>query len=116
MNLHGCWRRQGNQYLSPFHISLSPASARSKNLGNSDEDVDGVHVDGHAGVDGVEGSHTVSMGRMSLSLVDDLLSVVEHESSEEDETSIHGHTVEASSHGCGGWEEGGADAGAEHNT
>ena len=99
----------------PF-TSLPPASARSKDLSNSDENVDGIHVDAHAGVDGVEGSHAVAMGRMSLSLVDDLLSVVEHEGSEEDEAAIHGHAVETSSHGCGGWEESGANAGAEHNT
>ena len=99
-----------------LHTLLPPASSRSKDLSNSDEDVDGIHVDAHAGIDGVEGSHAVAVGRMSLRLVDDLLSVVEHEGPEEDEATIHGHAVETSSHGCGGREEGGANAGAEHNT
>ena len=47
--------------------------------------------------------------------MDDLLCVVKKEGAEEDEASVHGHAVEASSHGRGGREEGGAEAGAEHN-
>ena len=68
--------------------------------------VDGVHVDAHAGIDGVEGGNTIAVWWMSLSLVDDLLSVVQHEGAEEDEAAVHGDTVEASSHGCGGGQEG----------
>ena len=53
---------------------------------------------------------------MSLRSVNNLLSVVEQEGSEEDESSVHGDRVEASSHSSGGGEEGRADTGAEDNS
>ena len=53
---------------------------------------------------------------MPLCLVDDLLGVVEQEGPEEDETSVDGDRVETSSHSSGRWEEGRAEAGAEHNS
>merc|ERR1719384_340840 len=53
---------------------------------------------------------------MSLCPVDDLLSVVQQESSEEDETSVDCDRVEPSSHSGGRWEEGRAKAGTEDNS
>ena len=82
---------------------LSPSATSSQKLGDPNEDVDGVHVDAHAGVDRIKRRSSVSY-RVSLSSVDDLLSVVQHESSEEDEATVHGHAVETCSHGCG-WRE-----------
>ena len=85
---------------SPITITLlSSASSTSKKLSNSDKDVDGVHVDAHAGIHWVKRWSSVS-NWMSLCLVDNLLCVIQQECPKQDETSIHGHTVKTGSHGC----------------
>ena len=76
--------------------SLLPLAAAShgKDLGDPDEDVDGVGVDPDGAVDGVELSGAVE--RVSLGLVDDLLGVVEQEAAKEDQTSVQGQRVDTS--------------------
>ena len=58
----------------PMMILLLPApSTHSEDLGDPDEDVDGVGVDGDGVVDGVEDGHAVLVGRrVVLGAVQDL--------------------------------------------
>ena len=88
--------------LSPL---LPPASSSTQDRSDPDEDIDGVHVNSHAGVDRIKRWCSISH-RVPLCPVNDLLSVVEQEGPEEDETSVDGDRVEPGSHSSGGWEEG----------
>ena len=94
---------------------LLPPASSAQDGSDPDEDVDGVHVNSHAGVDRIKGRGSISHG-MPLSPVDDLLCVVKQEGPEQDETSVDGDRVETSSHSSGRWEEGRAQAGTEHNS
>ena len=57
---------------------LPPVATPSKHHCNSDEDVDGVHVDANGGVDGVERGSAI-VGRVVLCLVDNFLGVIQQE-------------------------------------
>lgn len=78
-----------------IYLFLSLPSVSGEEGGDPDEDVDGVQVDPDAGVDGVEGRGSVAGGGVALSLGDDLLGVVEQECAEQDQSTVHGHAVQA---------------------
>merc|ERR1712130_221720 len=91
--------KYGNEYsfLNDGWTTLLPPAATSQELGNPDEDVNSIHVDAHARINGVVQRGSVAH-RVSLSPVDDLLSVVQEKGAEEKKTPVHGHRVETSSH------------------
>ena len=64
-----------------------------KDLGDPDEDVEGVGVDANAVVNGVV--FLDSPNGMILGSVDDLLGVVEHEPTEKDQTAVQGQRVDS---------------------
>merc|ERR1719330_66412 len=108
--------------LPPKDLSLSrpptisyyllPSVTPGQELGDPDEDVDSVHVDAYAGIDRVEGRCSVA-NRMPLCLVDNLLSIIQQESSKQNKSPVHCHAVHASPQGSGGGQEGTANAGTE---
>lgn len=67
----------------PRVLSLPPVSTHSQNLSNSDENIDGIHVDSNTSVDRIKRRCSIS-DRVSLRLVYDLLCIVEKKSSEQD--------------------------------
>ena len=67
----------------PRVLSLPPVSAHSQNLSNSDENIDGIHVDSNTSVDRIKRRYSISDG-VSLRLVYDLLCIVKKKSSEQD--------------------------------
>ena len=78
--------------LFPFAASL-----HGKDLGDPDEDVEGVGVDPDAVVDRVVLAGTVD--GVVLGPVDDLLGVVQHEPAEQDQTSVEGEGVDPGAKG-----------------
>ena len=72
------WAVAGKLSMMPDLLLPAPSGQQ---LGDPDEDVDRVHVDADAGVDRVEGRGTVVVG-VPLSLVDNLLGVVQQEGAE----------------------------------
>ena len=82
-------------YEKFFFVFLFPSasSLHGKNLGDPDEDVEGVGVDANAVVNGVVLLN--SPNGMVLGSVDDLLGVVEHESTEQDQTAIQCQRVDS---------------------
>ena len=77
-----------------FVFLLSSASSlHGKNLGDPDEDVQCVGVDANAVVNGVVLLN--SPNGMVLGSVDDLLGVVEHEPTEQDQTTVQCQRVDS---------------------
>ena len=86
------FRQKWGQKRSRVLLLPLAAASHGKDLGDPDEDVDGIGVDPDRAVDGVELSGAVE--RVSLGPVDDLLGVVEQEAAKEDQTSVQGQRVD----------------------
>lgn len=82
-------------------------------LSDPDENVDGVHVNTDRIVDGIVGSAGIK--RMVLGSMDDLLSVIKHESAEKNKATVEGERVDSGAQSRGGWQEVGGDGrGKDH--
>ena len=92
---------------------LAPVSLHGQDLSDPDKDVQCVDVDSDRVVDGIvrlELPTPSCAGWVVLGPVNDLLGVVEDESSEEDEAAVEGQGVDARTQGRGGREKVGGDA------
>ena len=93
---------------------LSPVSLHGQDLSDPDKDVQCVDVDSDRVVDGIVRLELLPTPSCTtgvvLGPVNDLLGVVEDESSKEDEAAVEGQGVDTRTQGSGGREKVGGDA------